>query len=44
VETEEQRDLLAAAGCDYGQGYLFDKPLPAEEFDALLISQAGITA
>jgi EAL domain-containing protein (putative c-di-GMP-specific phosphodiesterase class I) len=39
VETPEQRDLLAAAGCDYGQGYLFARPMPAEQFDALLKSQ-----
>jgi diguanylate cyclase (GGDEF)-like protein len=38
VETPEQRDLLAAAGCDYGQGYLFAKPMPADEFDAFLRS------
>ena len=36
VETIEQRDLLASAGCDYGQGYLFSKPVPAEQFGALL--------
>ena len=36
VETAEQRDLLIAAGCDYGQGYLFSKPLPAKELEALL--------
>ncbi|MCG2585075.1 EAL domain-containing protein [Massilia sp. TS11] len=36
VETEAQRALLIAAGCDYGQGYLFSRPLPAEAFDALL--------
>lgn len=36
VETTEQRDLLTAASCDYGQGYLFSKPLPAEEFDHFL--------
>jgi diguanylate cyclase (GGDEF)-like protein/PAS domain S-box-containing protein len=34
VETAEQRDLLAAAGCDYGQGYLFSRPVPPEEFEA----------
>jgi diguanylate cyclase (GGDEF)-like protein/PAS domain S-box-containing protein len=39
VETPEQRDLLAAAGCDYGQGYLFAKPMPADQFDALLKAQ-----
>ncbi len=36
VETEQQRDLLAAAGCDYGQGYLFSRPMPVEEFNRLL--------
>ncbi len=36
VETREQRELLAAAGCDYGQGYLFSTPLPAAELEALL--------
>ncbi|MFB9241589.1 EAL domain-containing protein [Massilia antarctica] len=39
VETHEQRDLLLAAGCDYGQGYLFARPVPAEEFDAMLMAQ-----
>jgi diguanylate cyclase (GGDEF)-like protein len=38
VETEAQRDLLALAGCDYAQGYLYAKPLPADEFAALLTS------
>ncbi len=40
VETEMQRDLLAAAGCDFAQGYLFARPMPADEFDAYLARQA----
>ncbi|MDT4289023.1 EAL domain-containing protein [Methylomonas sp. MO1] len=35
IETSSQRDLLTAAGCDFGQGYLFAKPLPAQEFEKL---------
>jgi EAL domain-containing protein (putative c-di-GMP-specific phosphodiesterase class I) len=36
VETLEQRDLLIAAGCDYGQGYLFSRPVCADEFEAFI--------
>jgi diguanylate cyclase (GGDEF)-like protein/PAS domain S-box-containing protein len=36
VETEQQRALLAAAGCDYGQGYLFARPISAAEFETLV--------
>ena len=36
VETEEQQMLLTVAGCNYGQGYLFSRPVPAEEFEELL--------
>ncbi len=39
VETEAQRKLLAEAGCDYAQGYLFSRPLPAEKFEELLKGQ-----
>ena len=31
VELEDERHLLTAMGCDYGQGYLFAKPLPLSE-------------
>ena len=41
VETEGQRKLLSAAGCDYAQGYLFSKAITPEEFEKLLITQAA---
>ena len=37
VETKEQVDRLCAVGCDYIQGYFFAKPLPAAEFEKLLL-------
>ncbi len=36
VETAEQRDILTKIGCDYAQGYLFSKPVSAENFEKLL--------
>ncbi|TSA09382.1 MAG: EAL domain-containing protein [Comamonadaceae bacterium] len=36
VETEAQRDCLAAMGCPTYQGYLFSRPVPVAEFEALL--------
>ena len=40
IETAGQRDLLAAAECDYGQGYLFARPMPAKEFEAFMLQPA----
>ena len=37
IETAMQRDLLAATGCDYGQGYLFSKPVASELFEETLL-------
>lgn len=36
VETQEQLDFLKENGCDHYQGYLFSKPVPLVEFEALL--------
>jgi EAL domain-containing protein (putative c-di-GMP-specific phosphodiesterase class I) len=38
VETKQQRDVLAAFGCDYAQGWLYSKAIPAKEFEAMLKS------
>ncbi len=40
IETPEQLELLQQAGCDYGQGYLFSKAVPAETIDRWLAGQA----
>jgi len=36
VETEGQRKILVNIGCDYLQGYLYAKPMPAEVFLAFV--------
>lgn len=38
VETPEQLDQLRQFGCEYGQGYLFSKPMSATVTEALLHS------
>ncbi len=39
IETDAQRQRLADAGCDFGQGYLFSPPLPEDAFFAFLAAQ-----
>lgn len=36
VETEEQLSFLKMTGCDEMQGFLFSKPVPAEQFEELI--------
>ncbi len=42
VETEAQRVSLQALGCDRYQGFLFSRPVPAQEF-ALLLGRASVS-
>jgi diguanylate cyclase (GGDEF)-like protein/PAS domain S-box-containing protein len=36
VETESQKTIMRAIGCDFIQGYLVSKPIPAEDVTSLL--------
>ena len=36
VETKQQADMLAQAGCDYGQGFFFSSAVPANDFEGFL--------
>jgi diguanylate cyclase (GGDEF)-like protein/PAS domain S-box-containing protein len=43
VETEQQFEVLRAAGINLVQGYLFGRPCPASELDAVYFSLLGRT-
>lgn len=36
IETKGQKDILLEAGCDFGQGYYFAKPMLQAQFEAYL--------
>jgi EAL domain-containing protein (putative c-di-GMP-specific phosphodiesterase class I) len=40
IETPEQRELLEAAGCDVGQGFLLGRPADAAATTKLLLARA----
>ncbi len=42
VETDEQRKSLHHFGCNHYQGYLFSKPVPIEQFEALLTTLIAV--
>jgi diguanylate cyclase (GGDEF)-like protein len=37
IETQEQATILTSLGAEYGQGYLFAKPMPGPEIVALVV-------
>jgi len=39
IEIEEQRLILRERKCNYGQGYLFSRPIAKEEFEKLIASK-----
>ena len=36
VETNAQKEFLVRERCDYGQGYLFGRPMPEDQIVPLL--------
>ena len=38
IETDDQKYFLTDHGCHYGQGYLWSKPMSAEEFEGVYFS------
>jgi diguanylate cyclase (GGDEF)-like protein/PAS domain S-box-containing protein len=42
IESEGQASSLKAVGCDYAQGFLFARPVPAEEAGRLLAARAPL--
>ncbi len=41
VESQGQRDFLAAHGCDSCQGYLISRPLPIVQFEQFVLAHAS---
>ncbi|RMF12325.1 MAG: phosphodiesterase [Alphaproteobacteria bacterium] len=44
IETRDQLNRLRKLGCDYGQGYLFARPMPADELSAWVRRGAWLNA
>ncbi|MDX1250888.1 MAG: EAL domain-containing protein [Gammaproteobacteria bacterium] len=44
IETEAQFSELRALGCEYGQGYYFDKPMEAQAVEAILAERRSAVA
>jgi diguanylate cyclase (GGDEF)-like protein/PAS domain S-box-containing protein len=44
VELDSQAAFLRALGCEQAQGFLFARPMPADEFSALIAQRLGTVA
>jgi diguanylate cyclase (GGDEF)-like protein len=42
VEQDRQQVTLRALGCEYAQGYLFARPMPAADVTAWIVERAGV--
>ena len=40
VETPQQLQILADNNCEMAQGFIFDKPMPSDEFGSKLNSES----
>lgn len=41
IETEEQAQALDELGCEIGQGYLFAKPMPVDDYNSIAYKKDG---
>lgn len=39
IESIDQVEYLKRIGCDYVQGYVFYRPMPQSDYEALLIQE-----
>jgi EAL domain-containing protein (putative c-di-GMP-specific phosphodiesterase class I) len=42
VESPQEHEFLRANGCRLAQGFLYSRPVPAEEIPALVTREAGL--
>lgn len=42
IETIGQADILKKSGCEYAQGYLFGRPMPAKKFEEFMLKRQTV--
>ncbi|MEC7939760.1 MAG: EAL domain-containing protein [Pseudomonadota bacterium] len=42
IESEVQEQFIIDEGCDVGQGYLYGRPMPSQEFEHSLVNQNSL--